>query len=74
MAGHLDDHDLHAQAQAQVGHLVLTGIARCGDLAFDAAWPKPPGTTMPAALRKRSATSSFSKSSELIQSMSIVRP
>ena len=32
-----DGGDLHAQADAQVGHLVLAGEARGGDLAFDAA-------------------------------------
>ena len=33
--------DLHAQADAQVGHAVLAGVARGRDLALDAARAEP---------------------------------
>src|ERR1051326_6240983 len=43
VAGEFDGGDLHAQAQAQVGHLVFTGVAGGGDLAFDAPFAEAAG-------------------------------
>ena len=37
VAREFDGGDLHAQAQAQIGHVVLAGVARGLDFAFDAA-------------------------------------
>ncbi len=43
VAGKFHAHDLHPQAQAEVGHLLLAGVARRQDLAFDAARSEPAG-------------------------------
>ena len=36
----VDAHDLHPQAQAEIGHLLFTGIARRQDLALNTARPE----------------------------------
>jgi hypothetical protein len=46
MAGVLDGGDLHAQADAQVGHLVLAGELGREILPSTPREPKPPGTRM----------------------------
>src|SRR5690606_10848222 len=43
IAGEFDDSHLHAQADAQIGDLVLAGIAHGGDLAFHAAQAEAAG-------------------------------
>ena len=43
VAGELDHHRLHAQAQAQAGDLVLAGVAGGGDLALDGPGPEAAG-------------------------------
>jgi len=43
VAGKFNHHQLHAQAQTQVGRFVFAGVADGLDLAFDAAAAKPAG-------------------------------
>ena len=43
MPGKLDDGDLHAQADAEVGHVVFTAVLRGGDHALDAPVPETAG-------------------------------
>ena len=57
VAGVFDDRHLEAQAQAQVRHLVLAGVADALDLAFGAADAEPAGdddavAVVPAAWRR----------------------
>ena len=43
VAGELDHRALQAEAQPEVRHLVLAGVAGGGDLALDAAEPEAAG-------------------------------
>ena len=50
VAGELGHGDLHAEADAEVGHAVLAGEARGADLALDAAHAEAAGDQDPVAL------------------------
>ena len=74
VAGVLDGHHLHAEAQAEARDVVLAGVAGGGDLALDAALAEAAGDDDAVEVAKPPVGEQPSTSSAWIQSISTLAP